>query len=245
MAANHSAFLVTFHNRMEPHTRCAAIGTLMTFTSVDDNVSVGCIHYMVHLFSSPLNVTFWSVRAVPDLVTVHLFSSPLNVTFWSVRAVPDLVTGCGPDAEDTYTHLAITILDDRSGMVEAIACAVTSVVVIGLLGVVYIWRHRTVQKRKRQSRCLRRMLGMGESDIHEEHDETVALKRFAIDQRTPLGNDRTLERSAGDPDLKLEQISEEREGKPMESNMVRNDRKALLNDPREHGNYSSSNRILF
>ncbi|VDM39426.1 unnamed protein product [Toxocara canis] len=159
---------------MEPHTRCAAIGTLMTFTSVDDNVSVGCIHYMVHLFSSPLNVTFWSVRAVPDLVTVVVSA----VRFSCVPFDP-LYRRCDTRPEMCIARTLFCDGHDNCGL-AADEQAITSVVVIGLLGVVYIWRHRTVQKRKRQSRCLRRMLGMGESDIHEEHDETVALLAWTL-----------------------------------------------------------------
>lgn len=43
----YSAFLVTVHNRMDLHTTCATIGALMTFTSKDESISVGCVHYLV------------------------------------------------------------------------------------------------------------------------------------------------------------------------------------------------------
>uniref|UniRef100_A0A915BJV6 Uncharacterized protein n=1 Tax=Parascaris univalens TaxID=6257 RepID=A0A915BJV6_PARUN len=149
-------------------------------------------------------MTFFSVRAVPNLVKVVVsavrFSCvPFDPLYRRCEGRPGVCIsrtlfcdgedncglatdeqGCESDAEDKYTQVAITIVDDRSGTAEAVACAITSLIIISLLAIVYIWRYRIVQKRKSQSRCLRKMLGMGENEAPEEHDETVALLAWTL-----------------------------------------------------------------
>ncbi|VDK55786.1 unnamed protein product [Anisakis simplex] len=201
----HSAFLVTLQNRMDLHTTCSTIGTLMTFNSAEETFPVGCIHYMVHLFSSPLNVTFLSVRAIPDHITVAVsavrFSCvPFDPVYRQCKGYhPQICIArtlfcdgydncgrsndekdCDPDDQETYTQLTITILDDQNEIPRIIICVVVLIILMCIFCCVYIWRYRIVRRRKFQSRCLRKMLGLGESDHHENQDETVALLAYTL-----------------------------------------------------------------